>query len=100
MKHDFDKLGEALATVGGVILRMVVRILILLTFPISIPLFSVVMYISNIRTMERRAVQLSEEWDGFPPMYTKEQVKDVLLGNKTLEDLEREKEESHYNSVV
>lgn len=100
MQHDFDKLGESLVTIGRVILRMVVRLLILLTFPISIPLFSIVMYVSNIRIMERRAKQLSEEWDGFPPMYTKEQVQDVLSGNKTLSELEKEKELSYLSSVV
>ena len=67
--------------IGAVILRQIFR-LIVLPSPISVPAFALVFKISEKNTMQRRAKTLSQDWDGMPPMYTKEQVEAVLRGKQ------------------
>lgn len=97
MKKDFYGLGEvlleALCETSRVTLLCISRLLLLITSPVSVPIFALLFTKANKTTMERRAKQLSEEWDGFPAQYTREEVDSVLNGEKTLEQLEKEKEE-------
>lgn len=96
MEQDFQGLGHALweasCELASSLAYCVVRLFFLLTFPISVPLLSFIFTKVNKKTMERRAEYLSEECDGFPPQYTREEVDSVLSGEKTLEQLEKEKE--------
>lgn len=96
MKKDFyglgDALWEAVCALSGVMLKIVVRLAILLTFPVSVPLIAALFKRDNRNVMEARAKLLSEEWDGFPPEFTKEEVRKVLDGETTLEQLRKEKE--------
>lgn len=97
MKHDFyglgDALWEAVCALSGAMLRITARLVILLTFPVSVPLIAAILKRHNKRVMEIRAKLLSEKWDGFPPQFTKEEVQKVLDGEITLEQLRKEKED-------
>lgn len=96
MKKDFYGLGEVLweatCALTNSLLKTIVRLLLLLTLPVSVPVITVLLKRRNKRVMEIRAKRLSEEWDGFPAQYTQEEVDSVLKGEKTLEQLEKEKE--------
>lgn len=96
MKKDFYGLGDAIMCIGAVILRQIFRLIVLVTFPISVPAFALVFKISEKNTMQRRAKTLSQDWDGMPPMYTKEQVEAVLRGETTQEELDAEQERNFY----
>lgn len=96
MKKDFYGLGEVLwgaaSKLADTLLRCVVRCLLLLTSPLSVPVLVLITVKANKMTMEYRAKRLSEEWGGFPPEFTKEEVQKVLEGEITLEQLRKEKE--------
>ena len=96
MKKDFYGLGDALMCIGAVVIRQIFRLIILVTFPISVPVFALLFKIIDKSTMYRRATLLSEDWDGMPPVYTKEQVEAVLRGETTQEELDAEKERNFY----
>lgn len=96
MKNDFyglsEALWEAVCALTSTTLKIVVRLVLLLTSLISVPVLAVLFERKNKRVMEIRANRLSEEWDGLPAQYTREEVDSVLKGEKTLEQLEKEKE--------
>lgn len=96
MKKDFYGLGEALweaaSKLVDTLLKCVVRLLLLITFPISVPVLTFILVKVNQKNMEYRAKRLSEEWDGLPPEFTKEEVQRVLDGETTLGQLRKEKE--------
>ena len=96
MEQDFYGCWEVtkdfVLTIGGMLLKLVVRFLLLLTSPISIPILTILGTGMNSKTMKRRAEILANEWDGMPPQYTQEQVDRVLRGGCTLEQLEKERE--------
>lgn len=97
MKKDFYGLGEvlwgAICALFSLLLKIVVRLLLLLTLPVSVPVITILLKRRNKRVMEHRAKRLSEEWDGMPPEFTKEEVQRVLNGEITLEQLRKEKED-------
>lgn len=86
MKKDFYGLGEvlweALCKTVYVLLLCISRLLLLITSPVSAPIIALLFTKANKATMERRAKQLSEEWDGFPAQCTREEVDSVLNGEK------------------
>lgn len=96
MKKDFyglgDALWEAICKATHAILKLLSRALLLITFPISVPILAVVFRRENKRVMLHRAKWLSEEYNGMPPEFTKEQAQSVLDGEKTYEDLKKENE--------
>lgn len=98
MKHDFYGFGDALLEVGKFIGTQVVRLLILVLFPLSVPVLAYIFWKQNRKVMNARAKRLTEEWDGFPPQYTKDEVQMVLDGHKTLDQLSKEKEQKYLDS--
>jgi hypothetical protein len=104
MMQDFygcwDATKEFVAKVGGMLLKLIVRLCLLVSFPISIPLLTYMFTKQNRRTMEYRANWLSTEQDGFPPQYTREEVDRVLRGECTLEQLEKEREVKWASGLV
>lgn len=104
MKQDFYGCWEVtkdfVLTIGGMLLKLVVRFLLLLTSPISIPILTILGTGMNSKTMKRRAEILANEWDGMPPQYTQEQVDRVLRGECTLEQLEKEREVKWASGLV
>lgn len=97
MKQDFHGLGSALwqtsCKLTHAVLKCLSRLLLLMTLPLSVPLLTILFVSENERVMKHRAKRLSEEWDGFPPEFTKEEVQKVLDGEITLEQLRKEKED-------
>lgn len=93
MKKDFHQLGtvlwEALCKTVHVTLICISRLLLLASSPVSVPIIALLFTKANKATMEQRAKWLTE---GFPAQYTREEVDSVLKGEKTLEQLEKEKE--------
>lgn len=95
-KHDFDGLGSSLwgawCSAVTVFFKMIFRTLLLVSFPISALLFALALSRDEEETMLKRAKHLTEEWDGMPPQFTREEVDQVLAGEKTYEQLCNEKE--------
>ena len=96
MKQDFYGLGEALweavCKLTNAVFYCLTRLLILLTFPISIPLITILCTRQNERVMKRRAKMMTEPCRGWSAQFTEDEVQSVLSGEKTLAQLEKEKE--------
>lgn len=94
MKKDFYDSWEVtkdfVLTIGGMLLKLIVRLLVLLTFLISVPLLTLLFTRMNSKTTKRRAEILANDLKGIPPQYTQEQVDRVLRGECTQEDLDEE----------
>ena len=99
MSKDFyglgDVLWEAASKLAYTLLRCVVRCLLLITSPLSVPVIALIAVKANKMTMEYRAKRLSEERDGFPPEFPKEEVQKVLDGEKTFAQIIKEKESKY-----
>lgn len=54
MKHDFYGLGDALLEIGEVLFRQIVRLLFLVTFPVSVPLIAFLLWKRNKEVIETR----------------------------------------------
>lgn len=71
MRHDFYGIGEAVVDIAKCIGTQLIRLLLLILFPLAIPILSYIFWKENNRVMKSRAKRLIEEWDGFPAQYTK-----------------------------
>lgn len=91
MGHDFYGLGDALKKVGEVLLVMFVRATLLLTFPVSVPLVALMSKKADKRSLDRRVNMLTEEWHGYPPEFSREELEPVLRGEITLTELRKSK---------
>lgn len=96
MKQDFEGLGSALLTaiqaLSKTFLMLFLRFILLVTYPASVPFIALAFTKQNKQIMLRRASQMSKERDGMPPDFTEEEVKQVLDGKKSYEQMLKEKE--------
>ncbi len=67
-KHDFDVLREALMDTGRVICVLIIRVLILLTLPISVPVLAYFLLRANIKTAARNKAAFEKAWNSAKPL--------------------------------